>query len=54
MRLWLVNPKLMCNKHILGEHLETHMFVGCINKKKNLKGYFDKGLLDTVLVIYYI
>lgn len=46
MRMWKVNPKIMCRNHLLGEHLEMHMFVGCLNKGKNLKGYLDKGLLE--------
>lgn len=44
MRMWLVNPKLMCDKHLLGEHVEMHMFAGCIRKGMSLQGYIDKGL----------
>ena len=32
MRMWNVDPKLMCNKHLLGEHVEMHMFFGTIQK----------------------
>ena len=28
MRMWMVNPGFMCNKHLLGEHVECHMLVG--------------------------
>lgn len=45
MRMWLVNPKLLCKKHLLGEHVECHMFVGTINKNKCLSGYFNNKLL---------
>lgn len=24
MRMWMVNTKLLCNKHLLGEHSEIH------------------------------
>ena len=24
MRMWMVNPKLLCRKHLLGEHGEIH------------------------------
>ena len=24
MRMWMINPKLMCDKHLLGEHGEIH------------------------------
>jgi hypothetical protein len=30
MRMWMVNPRIMCGNHLLGEHLETHMFYGII------------------------
>ena len=26
MRMWLVDPKFMCNQHLLGEHVEMHSF----------------------------
>lgn len=47
MRLWLVDPKTLCDKHLLGEHNECHMFVGTLLKKKSVQGYLDKGLLQT-------
>lgn len=24
MRMWMIDPKLLCNKHLLGEHGEIH------------------------------
>jgi ribosomal protein L44E len=42
----MVNPRLMCRKHLLGEHVELHMFVGCLLRKKTLTGFFQKGLLE--------
>jgi len=50
MRLWLVDPSKMCRKHLLGEHVECHMFVGCINKGVSLNGYINKGLVNTGLI----
>lgn len=47
MRMWNVDPKLMCNKHLLGEHVEMHMFVGTIRKGVSLQGYIDGGLVET-------
>ena len=32
MRMWNVDVTKMCNKHLLGEHVEMHMFVGIIIK----------------------
>jgi hypothetical protein len=46
MRMWMVNPRIMCREHLLGEHVEIHMFVGSINRGKSVKGYLEKGLLE--------
>jgi hypothetical protein len=46
MRQWNVKPELMCNQHLLGEHVEMHMFVGTLNKGKSIKGYIDTGLVE--------
>lgn len=46
MRMWNVNVKKMCNQHLLGEHVECHMFVGTLNKGKSIQGYVDKGLVE--------
>jgi hypothetical protein len=45
MRMWGIPVENMCNKHLLGEHVEMHMFVGTINKNKNLNGYFKNKLV---------
>ena len=46
MRMWMVNPRIMCRQHLLGEHVEIHMFIGALNGKKSVKGYLQKGLLE--------
>ena len=46
MRMWMVDPSLLCRKHLLGEHVECHMFVGTINKNISIKGYIEKGLCE--------
>lgn len=46
MRQWNVNVTKMCNKHLLGEHVEMHAFVGCIKKGTSMKGYIDNGLVE--------
>lgn len=46
MRMWGVNPDKMCRAHLLGEHVEMHMFVGTINKNISIQGYLDKDLVD--------
>lgn len=47
MRMWWVNPRLMCRRHLLGEHVEMHMFVGHIKLGRDLYGFVRKGLVDT-------
>jgi hypothetical protein len=44
--MWMVNPRIMCRQHLLGEHVEIHMFSGTLNRKKSVKGYLEKGLLE--------
>jgi len=46
MRLWMVKPSILCRKHLLGEHLESHMFVGAITKGKSITGFIEKGLVE--------
>lgn len=46
MRIWKVNPKKLCKKHLLGEHVECHMFAGSINKKKSIEGHIKKGQIE--------
>ena len=46
MRMWKVDPKLMCRQHLLGEHVEMHMFAGCMLKEKSIAGYVCDGLVE--------
>lgn len=46
MRMWNVNVEKMCDKHLLGEHVEMHMFVGTIRKGNSIKGFIDGGLVE--------
>ena len=34
MRQWMVDPRLLCRKHLLGEHVENHMFIGTLKRVK--------------------
>jgi len=42
----MVDTRILCRKHLLGEHVETHMFVGAINRGKPVQGYLDRNLLE--------
>jgi hypothetical protein len=46
MRLWMVVPTMMCRQHLLGEHLECHMFAGSIRRGIDLSGYYEHGLFE--------
>lgn len=45
-RMWMINPKLMCRQHLLGEHKEIHQLLGSIKKNKSIEGYVKKGLIE--------
>lgn len=46
MRMWKVNVRKMCRQHLLGEHLEMHMFASNIKSGKSLKGYIKNKLVE--------
>ena len=43
----MVDPALLCRKHLLGEHVECHMFRGSLLKGKSVRGFLETGLLDS-------
>ena len=45
MRMWMIDPEKICSKHLLGEHVEIHMLVGSIIKRKNIEGFLKKALV---------
>jgi len=47
MRMWMVDPKILCTKHLLGEHFEIHCAVGNLKKDgKWVKNLTKKGYLE--------
>lgn len=42
----MVDPTLLCRKHLLGEHVECHMMVGTILKHHTIAGYIRNGLME--------
>lgn len=44
--MWNVDVTKLCSWHLLGEHLEMHMFIGTIKAGKSIQGYIDKGLVN--------
>ena len=46
MRMWKVDPRLLCRRHLLGEHAEMHMFAGCLRRGMPIEGYVAGGLVE--------
>jgi len=46
MRMWMIEPRLMCDQHLRGEHVELHMLVGSLQRHRSIAGYLAKGLLE--------
>ena len=46
MRMWMVDPRKMCDQHLLGEHVEIHMCVGTLRRGRSVRGFLDGGLLE--------
>lgn len=38
MRMWMIDPKLLCRKHLLGEHGEIHKHRHNFVKQHNMSG----------------
>ncbi len=38
MRMWMIDPKFLCRKHLLGEHGEIHKFRHNFVKKHKMNG----------------
>ena len=46
MRMWMIEPAIMCRKHLLGEHVELHMLVGSLQRGRSISGFLSRGLLE--------
>jgi len=45
MRMWMVDPTILCQQHLLGEHVEIHMFIGSLEKGLIKPGHYPGMLL---------
>ena len=52
MRMWMTDPKGMCDKHLLGEHVELHMFLGAMKRGTSMRGFLDNNLLEPLWLWY--
>ena len=50
MRMWLCDPKIMCQKHLCGMHVEMHMFVGTMKRKKKIDGFLKNNCLEPLML----
>lgn len=46
MRMWMVDPKILCNQHLAGEHVELHMFAGHLLRGKRVDGYARHNCIE--------
>ena len=46
MRQWMVDPGIMCQKHLCGCHVEHHMFLGSVKKGIKVNGYIENNLFE--------
>ncbi|HUQ50068.1 MAG TPA: pyrimidine dimer DNA glycosylase/endonuclease V [Terriglobales bacterium] len=42
----MVDPRKMCDQHLLGEHVELHMLVGTLVRKKSVAGFVANKLIE--------
>ncbi len=51
-RMWGVDPELLCDQHLLGEHREMHQEVGQIRAGNlaSVEGHAREGQVDTSLL----
>jgi hypothetical protein len=50
MRMWLCDPKILCQKHLCGEHVEMHMFLGTLKKQRKIDGFLNNNLFQPRLL----
>lgn len=44
--MWMVDPRLLCQRHLLLEHCHIHLFVSSVRKGHNIRRYLLKSLID--------
>jgi hypothetical protein len=46
----MVPVKILCRKHLLGEHVEHHMFAGHLKRKRGLDGYIRENCIEMMSI----
>lgn len=44
--MWMVDPRIMCRKHLLGEHVELHMLVGHLRRGRRIDGFIRNNCVQ--------
>jgi hypothetical protein len=44
--MWMIDPKLLCRKHLLGEHGEIHKFKHNFEKKHSINKRIEQGQIE--------
>ena len=50
MRMWMVDPAVMCRKHLLGEHVELHMVTAWLIKGKRIIGWAESNCMEPKMI----
>lgn len=46
MRMWMVDPRIMCRRHLLGEHGELHKFLHNWMKRHRIDGRIADNAME--------
>lgn len=46
MRMWMINPAIMCRQHLLGEHNELHKHLHNWQKKHKINGCIEGNAIE--------
>lgn len=46
MRMWMLPPRLLCDRHLLGEHGELHKFLHTWKKKYSITGWIQSNAIE--------
>ena len=45
-RMWMVDPRMMCRQHLLGEHFETHVIATNIGRGRGIAGFVRNNEIE--------
>jgi len=46
IRMWMVDPRIMCTRHLCREHCEIHRLVSNLRKGRNVRKYLLQQVID--------